>query len=289
MRRGVRREDRRAAAPLLNSRGALRNGAFPLHSGLLLFAFLLLAPAAFAAASKPQAMPQDDTYPTGADAGRALAAEMSNIRLESGEWKGDLKIQRHGADGRKTTFIPAMGQSLPGDTEWKTVYQTVSTNGIPAETLTVIHATNAPNRYLYARAAAPGAPPGEAKTLGGAEIDMPLAGTDFWLSDLGLEFFHWPGQNRLPGEFMRNRSCFKLESTNPNPEPGGYSRVVTWIDKETGGPMQADAYGADGKKLKQFEVGHFEKVNGQYQVKDMAITDLRTGSKTTLEFELPAK
>jgi hypothetical protein len=65
--------------------------------------------------------------------------------------------------------------------------------------------------------------------------------------------------------------------------------VVTWIDKESGGPIQAEAYGADGKKLKLFEVGHVEKVDGEYQPKDMAITNLRTGSKTTIEFELPAK
>ena len=49
----------------------------------------------------------------------------------------------------------------------------------------------------------------------------PFAGSDFWLCDLGLEFFHWPQQKVLKKEFHRQCACTVLESTNPNPSADG--------------------------------------------------------------------
>ena len=43
-----------------------------------------------------------------------------------------------------------------------------------------------------------------------------------------------------------------MESTNPNPGANGYSRVVSWIDEDSLGIVMADAYDAQGKKLKEF-------------------------------------
>jgi hypothetical protein len=77
-----------------------------------------------------------------------------------------------------------------------------------------------------------------------------------------------------------------LESTNPNPPPNGYSHVVSWIDEESLGIVEAYAYDANGKKLKNFYPKNFEKVNGQYQVQSLIMENLQTGSKTTLEFDL---
>jgi len=254
---------------------------------LLLLIWLLLPTCVFAAMLPPSPPPQDEPSPTGPEAGLELAAELRNLHLENGEWKGNLKIQRRGPNVRTTTLTPVVGRAESDENEWKVAYLAGATSDSPAETLTVIHSTNGPNRYLYARATAPGASPGEAKPLSGAETDIPLAGSDLWLSDLGFEFYHWPGQNRLKGEFMRNCSCYVLESTHPDPKPGGYARVVTWIEKESGAPIQARAYGADRKLLKEFEVGHFKKINGKYELKDIVMSNLLTGSRTTLEFDLP--
>jgi len=112
----------------------------------------------------------------------------------------------------------------------------------------------------------------------------PFAGSDFWLCDLGLEFFHWPGQKILKHEMRRGRSCRVLESTNPNPSPNGYSRVVSWIDNETSGIVQAEAYDAKGNLLKEFYPKDFKKVSGQWRVASMEINNDRTGSRTRLEF-----
>jgi hypothetical protein len=112
-----------------------------------------------------------------------------------------------------------------------------------------------------------------------------FAGSDFYYADLGLEFFHWPRQKVLKKEFHRQCACTVLESTNPNPT-NGYSRVVSWIDNDSLGIVEAYAYDANGKKLKNFYPKDFKKVNGQYQVQTIIMENLQTGSKTRLEFDL---
>ena len=116
----------------------------------------------------------------------------------------------------------------------------------------------------------------------------PFAGSDFWIADLGLEFFHWPAQKVLKKEVKRSRGCTVLESTNPDPTTNGYSRIVCWIDSETLGIVQAQAYDAQGKLLKEFYPKDIKKVKGQWQVESMEIDNVQTGSRTRLEFDLKA-
>jgi hypothetical protein len=61
---------------------------------------------------------------------------------------------------------------------------------------------------------------------------------------------------------------------------------VAWIDEESLGIVKAYAYGANGRKVKDFYPKSFEKVNGQYQVESMIMENHPTDSKTTLEFDL---
>jgi hypothetical protein len=121
----------------------------------------------------------------------------------------------------------------------------------------------------------------------GEEIFTPFVGSDFWIADLGLEFFHWPEQKILkPYEMRRGRSCKVLESINPNPAPNGYSRVVSWIDNETLGIVQAEAYDAKGKLLKEFYPKDFKKVNEQWGMGEMEMINDQTGSRTWIKFDL---
>jgi sulfate adenylyltransferase subunit 1 (EFTu-like GTPase family) len=113
-----------------------------------------------------------------------------------------------------------------------------------------------------------------------------FANSDFWLCDLGLEFFHWPAQKVLKKDVHRSRGCIVLESTNPNPSTNGYSRVVSWIDEESLGIVEAYAYDANGKLLKDFYPKDFKKVNGQWQVQTLIMENVQTGSRSRLEFDL---
>jgi hypothetical protein len=160
---------------------------------------------------------------------------------------------------------------------WLSIYQTTATNNNVK--LTVVHSPNGPNGYRLSEN-------GDKTKLGGNETMTPFAGSDFWVADLGLEFFHWPEQKILKHEMRRGRSCKVLESTNPNPSTNGYSRVVSWIDNESDGIVHAEAYDGSGKLLKEFDPKSFKKVNGQWELQDMEIRNVQTGSRTRLEFDL---
>jgi hypothetical protein len=176
-------------------------------------------------------------------------------------------------------------------TNWLSVYETDvppgSLNSVKTLRLLVMHDASKLNEYrltinFY----------GEADrhyTKENSEIIKMLAfAGDFGCADLGLEFFHWPDQKILPKptNLVRGRDYTLLESTNPNPSTNGYSRVMSWIDKETGGILQAEAYDSNGKLLKEFMPKSFKKVNGQWQLQKMEIRNVQTGSRTRLEFDL---
>jgi hypothetical protein len=188
----------------------------------------------------------------------------------------------------KHSEIPLRFQTAVNEAGWQTIFETTSPSN--RVRLVVIHGTGQPNDYYLWDG--PGRPGTEedhkATALVGSKTMTPFAGSDFWVADLGLEFFHWPEQKVLPNttSLKRSRAYTLLESTNPNSSTNGYSRVLSWIDKETGGILEAEAYDANGKLLKEFAPKSFKKVNGQWELQEMEIRNVQTGSRTRLEFDL---
>jgi hypothetical protein len=169
---------------------------------------------------------------------------------------------------------------------WHSVYETSGGGFTMPQRLTVVHRPGKPNRYIL-ETAAPGDGDEVASTLAGDEAMVPFAGSDFWLADLGLEYLHWPHhvvRTDLRITRRKGRPCQILESHTDQPNPNGYSRVVSWIDRETGKPILAQAYGADGQPFKEFEVGGVTKVDGVWELKNLEMRNLRTDSRTVLEF-----
>ncbi|HTB83153.1 MAG TPA: outer membrane lipoprotein-sorting protein [Candidatus Sulfotelmatobacter sp.] len=120
----------------------------------------------------------------------------------------------------------------------------------------------------------------------GEETSCSFSESDFWFCDLGLEFFHWPAQKVLKKDIHRSCGCTVLESTNPDPGTNGYSRVVSWVDDESLGIVEAYAYDRNGKQLKDFYPKDFKKINGQWQVQTLIMENVQTGSKSRIEFDL---
>jgi hypothetical protein len=161
------------------------------------------------------------------------------------------------------------------ETNWTSFYSAArGTNALPG--FSVEHRPGQPNVYRDSTG----------KSLSRAELDVPFAGSDFWLSDLGLEFFHWPDQRVPKWEMKRSFGCKALESRNPRATPDNYARVLSWIHDESGALIQAEAYDARGKLLKEFRPTAVQKVNGRHELKEMEIENVRSGSVTRLEFDL---
>jgi hypothetical protein len=233
-------------------------------------------------AETPNALPDAEAQ------GRVLVQKILEQR-PAGNYTntGVLTIRANGA----RTAIPVQIETSVTDSNWQAAYSAQvgpnpKINGAPESAagdctaLRITHSDNRPNRYAVAGANSPGRA-GEP-----ADLFRPFAGSDYWLCDLGLEFFHWPQQRVVKKEFHRQCACMVLESTNPDPATNRYSRVVAWIDEDSLGVVEAYAYDASGKKLKNFYPKSLEKVNGQYQLESMVMENLQTGSRSVFEFDL---
>ena len=216
--------------------------------------------------------------------GQALVTELLTRRPpENATNTGVVRIRDpHGVKTEtKVTFIVYVTP-----TNWVSVYETRPV-GHPerAERLTVIHHDQGQNEYAIARLApSPGADP-ISMPLGGVQLMTSFAGSDFWLADLGLEFLHWPDPRLLKKDMRKSRAADVLEARNPHPSPGGYSRVVAWIDTESGGVLHADAYDIKGERIKEFDPTSIKN----HELAEMEMRNLRTESTTWIKFDVEGK
>lgn len=259
----------------------LRTRAFCRRIHVIL-AILLLSDSSILQAAPP---PTPSGPPTAEDlaAGQALAEHLrSAVPEENSDIHGRLIIKADGV----TREIPIVCRVILNQTNWETDYETSATAESAAERLVIYHSTNGPNLYLYARAASPAAALPALTPLPAASATNSLAGSDFSLGDLGLEFLHWPVQRQLKGEMRLGQPCYVLESSNS--QPAEIVRVRSDIDKESGGPLIADAYDAQGHIVKEYSLhgSSFKKVNGRWQLEKMDIRNKKTNSHTELKFDL---
>lgn len=227
-----------------------------------------------------------DNSPISDPEGETLAAQLRLSKpVEDFEVQGVLEIRA--SDGRRSR-LPVRFQTLVGKDRWSAVYEVLPGGGSPVQKLTIEHKPDQAPLYLL-RQADPGA--NGFRKLSGEQAMVPFAGSDFWLADFGFEFLQWPQQRslKIKNAMRKGRPCRVLESTNPQPTKDAYSRVVSWIDRETDGLILADAYGPDGKILKHFSIGSITKVNDRWELKNMEIRNEKTDSRTRIEFDFHTK
>lgn len=223
--------------------------------------------------------------------GRAIALDLCE-RRPAHSFTNSGAFQFRNAKGKWSEVRATFSTTLT-DSGWENEYVTTATNlqdSAHAARLVVVHRDNQPVEYrLYPQPGQSGQS-GEFQTLTANAAMIPFAGSDFWLADLGLEFLHWPEQKLLKKEMHSSESCYVLESTNPNPAPGVYRRVKAWIHIESGGIVEAEAYGFDGKKvLKNFLPKSFKKVAGKYELKSVKMVNEQLDTQTLIEFDLEIK
>jgi Outer membrane lipoprotein-sorting protein len=224
--------------------------------------------------------------------GRNLAKQLCEIKpAENSTNVGMMKVENSKSDSREISlqFIIKVRS-----TSWVGVFEAIDSKNNEQDKLGIIHWLSQTNSYAVAHWCQPGMTFAELDLVRLGSITdeeskiVPFCGSDFWAVDLGLEFFHWPDQRILPKttNLKRGRDYTLLESTNPNPSANGYSRVLTWIDKETDGILAAEAYDSKNKLLKEFDPKSFKKVNGQWELQEMEIRNVQTGSRSRIEFDL---
>ena len=220
--------------------------------------------------------------------GRQLVQHLLDQRpTENYTNTGVLHIR--GAHG-KTTEVPVRVEIKVTATNWSATYEAaVGTNRLAS--LYIAHEADRRVEYYYRTNLVLGAIPilsplFRSPKLAAGETMTAFAGSDFWIADLGLEFLQWPQQKLVKKEVKRSQGCSVLESVNPNPAAHDYARVVSWIDSENGGIVQAFAYDAQDQLLKEFYPENFKKVNGEWRVGKMEMDNDQSKSSTILKFDL---
>lgn len=207
--------------------------------------------------------------------GQALAAKLRDAMPDgNSHFTGKFQIVTRDDDVR---YVPVSSEIKVHTTNWVVTYRATPTNAAAPEVLNITHTPGRPTTYSY--------------TVGGkavtpAPLGAAFAGTDFSLLDLGLEFFHWPKQRRLKHEMRHSRNCHVLESTNPGSTNLPYARILSWVDIESGGIVRAEALDGNGKTVKEFKIGRFQKVDGRWQLESLRISTRATGQETELKFDL---
>ena len=241
--------------------------------------FLLLA---LLGAEPPQAAGADAQRDTALVEGRRIARMLLGQRpTADASVSGSIHIRPRGGKARE---IPFRSSVTVGGNDWKTVYETEAIEGTPAVRLTIRHTSNVVAEFFVQDLEADGTF-GEAVRLTWAEAFRPFVGSDFRIIDLAYphsDHLTWPTQRLLSRDIRRGQSCHQLESVNPTPAKGGFAKVISWIDIDTGGPLEITGYDLSGDKLLQFSPKRFRKVNGEFKVTELHISNRQTRSRTVL-------
>ena len=219
--------------------------------------------------------------------GRALTEEiLAQVPAQNVTNAGVLRIRDAQS---KRTEIPIEFNVVRSAKYWTSIFETRNADRDHFASLIILHFSDRPNRYIVPNVNPPPADTNAAYDLKPDQLFNSFAGSDFWLCDLGLEFFHWPQQKLLKTELRKSRECKVLESINPQPGTNSYSRVVSWIDVESDGIIHAEAYDAQNKLLKEFDTKKFKKVKSEWQLEEMEIRNVQTDSRSQIEFNLDQK
>jgi outer membrane lipoprotein-sorting protein len=117
-----------------------------------------------------------------------------------------------------------------------------------------------------------------------------FVGTDFSYGDvIGHKVEDW-NHKLMRQEKVDGRDCYVVESTPKRPEVAdntGYSKRVSWIDKESFVALRAELYDQSGEFLKRTSAQDVELVdpkNNRYQPMKLTAENVQTGHKTIIEF-----
>jgi outer membrane lipoprotein-sorting protein len=216
--------------------------------------------------------------------GHALVADLLAQRPEQNATNtGVMRIRDAKGSQRE---VPIRFEVVPKSSAWLNIYEASPVGNLPGEKLIILHCDAQPNQYSVSPVTPSRDAGSSPRKLSGNETMAAFAGSDFWVADLGLEFLHWPKQLLLKKEMRRSRSCNVLESVNPQPIAGAYSRVRCWIDIENGGIVLAEAYDSQDKLLKEFAPKEIKKIQGEWQLEEMEIRNVQVGSRTRVTFNL---
>ena len=212
--------------------------------------------------------------------GQELAIQIRDgvqVPVEKTTVTGTLKIRK--SDGRRQQYRIRM-RTIPGIGSWTNVYESLVLGEVESQRLTIIRSPGGENQYYLATAPNSETPFSEPKLL--SNLNRTFSDSDFWVGDLGFDHLYWSEQTILEKDRRKTRECYVLESRKSG---ASGERVRTWVDVETGGPIFAEIYDPNGRKVREFTIGGIRRANGNSQISEIQMRSFESDSRTTLEFD----
>lgn len=142
--------------------------------------------------------------------------------------------------------------------------------------LSFTHALDPDDQWLYLPALK------RVKRISSSNKSGPFLGSEYAFED--LTSFEVPKYRYkyLRDEEYQGIPCFVIESY-PQYEYSGYTRLITWTDKERYIPLKTDYYDRKGALLKTLEYKDYQQYLGQYwRADEMLMSNHQTGKSTNL-------
>jgi hypothetical protein len=112
---------------------------------------------------------------------------------------------------------------------------------------------------------------GGAERISGARFSDAVRGSDLSYEDLSMRFLYWSKAAVQGEELKLFRKCWVVRVEPPQVTDSQYSKVVLWVDKDSGALMQAEAFDRLGKFARRFKVISGQKIDGAWYLKQMRI------------------
>lgn len=108
-------------------------------------------------------------------------------------------------------------------------------------------------------------------------------GTDFTYYDLAEREPDEENHQLLKIEELNGRLCYVVESTPKESSNDGYSKKITWVDKERFTKMRIKYFNKAGRFSKQFDPDKWEKISNIWTARQLVMEDFSMGHKTIID------
>jgi hypothetical protein len=118
---------------------------------------------------------------------------------------------------------------------------------------------------------------GRERAITGAKLYEPVRGTDITYQDLGLRFLYWKNSRIEAEQTVRTFACWVILLQQSDPSVP-YASVRVWVAKQSGALLRAEAFDAQSRLVKKFEVISGQKIEGKWFLKQMRIERFEVAS-----------
>lgn len=121
------------------------------------------------------------------------------------------------------------------------------------------------------------------KKIASSKKSGPFMGSEFSFEDIGGQSIEDYTYKYLKDEAFEGQDCFVVESY-PVDKNSGYTRIVTWVDKEHYRTLKAEFYDRKSSHLKTMTASGFKQYEGKFwRPSELLMVNHQTGRSTVLK------